>query len=187
MTPDTVFIGLGSNLGDHLEIIRCAVDALHRRVLKIQECSPIYETPPWGEVNQPRFMNAVAKGMTDLSPRGLFGRLSEVQREFGPRPRLRYGARTLDLDLLFYGESAIHDGDLIVPHSQAHRRWFVLQPLVDLDPDFIHPVWNTPVSHLLALVLRHAPQDAGVLAAKCVPVGDSWTVVPARAGGPVRA
>ena len=174
----TVFIALGSNLGDRLENIRRGVESIHPRVCEVKACSPIYETPPWGEVSQPPFMNAVIKASTDLSADDLFGQMLSIQREFGPSPSQRYGPRYLDLDLIFYGTSILQTANLIVPHPLAHRRWFVLQPLADICPDFIHPIWKVSVSDLLALVVRHSPREVGTLAARCLFCGNSWSIVP---------
>jgi 2-amino-4-hydroxy-6-hydroxymethyldihydropteridine diphosphokinase len=174
----TLFIGLGSNLGDRLENIRRAVESIHHRFCKVEACSPIYETPPWGVVSQPLFMNAVIKGSTDLSATETLAAISSIQRDFGPPPSQRYGPRYMDLDIIFYGTSVLHTPDLIVPHPQAHRRWFVLQPLADICPDFVHPVWKISVADLLALVVRHSPGEVGTISAFCLPSADSWSVVP---------
>jgi 2-amino-4-hydroxy-6-hydroxymethyldihydropteridine diphosphokinase len=129
------YVGLGSNLGDREATIRRAADQLGALRL-----SSIRETEPWGYAEQPPFLNAVAELDTDLPPRGLLESLLEVERELGrTRDGPRYGPRTIDLDLLLYGDEVLDEPGLTVPHPRLHERAFVLEPLFELDPGLFVP------------------------------------------------
>jgi 2-amino-4-hydroxy-6-hydroxymethyldihydropteridine diphosphokinase len=139
------YIGLGANLGDREESIRAAAE-----LIGASRISTIRETEPWGYENQPRFLNAVAELVTDLRPRELLEQLLDVERELG-RVRMgpRFGPRTIDLDLLVYGELELDEPGLTVPHPRLHERLFVLVPLAELAPDLDVPGKGL-VSELLA-------------------------------------
>ena len=133
-----VCIGLGANLGDAADTLRKAVEALdHREGITVREVSRFYRTPAWGREDQPDFINAVALLETSLTPRALLERLLEVETEFGRhRPDgERWGPRTLDLDLLLYGDAVIDEPGLRVPHPHLHERAFALVPLLDVLPE----------------------------------------------------
>ena len=139
------YVGLGSNLGDREALIREAAAQIGATRL-----SPIVETEPWGYADQPRFLNAVAELETGLSARQLLDLLLEVERRLGrERTGPRWGPRTIDLDLLLYGEDRLHEPDLEVPHPRLHERAFVLEPLAALDPGLEIPGIGT-VSEALA-------------------------------------
>jgi 2-amino-4-hydroxy-6-hydroxymethyldihydropteridine diphosphokinase len=124
------YVGLGSNLGEREEAIRHAAELIGARRL-----SAIVETDPWGYVEQPRFLNAVAELETALEPRLLLDLLLDVESQLG-RERVghRWGPRTIDLDLLLYGDRTVDEPGLAVPHPRMHERLFVLEPLADLAP-----------------------------------------------------
>jgi 2-amino-4-hydroxy-6-hydroxymethyldihydropteridine diphosphokinase len=124
------YVGLGSNLGDREALLRRAAELIGATRL-----SEIRETEPWGYENQPRFLNAVAELETQLAPRQLLDHLLDVERRLG-RERVgpQWGPRTVDLDLLLYGEEQIDEPGLVVPHPRLLERLFVLEPLADLAP-----------------------------------------------------
>jgi 2-amino-4-hydroxy-6-hydroxymethyldihydropteridine diphosphokinase len=131
----TAFVGLGANLGDREKKIRRAAE-----LLEASRLSTIRETEPWGLVDQPAFLNAVAELDTELTPHALLDRLLDVERELGRvRGGPRWGPRTIDLDLLLYGERTIHEPGFDVPHPRMHERLFVLEPLAELAPDAVVP------------------------------------------------
>jgi 2-amino-4-hydroxy-6-hydroxymethyldihydropteridine diphosphokinase len=143
----TAYVGLGSNLGNREATIRRAVELLGDEVAAV---SSLLETEPWGYADQPRFVNAVARLETDRSARELLDRLLEVERELGRRREgPRYGPRTIDLDLLLYGDERIDEPGLTVPHPCLHERAFVLEPLAELDPALVVPGLG-PLPELLA-------------------------------------
>lgn len=134
-----VYLGLGTNLGNRLENFRQAVKALSTQLKNIQTSS-IYETEPWGFVDQPSFYNMVISGETKLPPDDLLTYLKSLEGELGRQPSFRYGPRKIDLDILFYDDLVMKNDRLKIPHSHLAERAFVLVPLVDLKPDLIHPV-----------------------------------------------
>jgi 2-amino-4-hydroxy-6-hydroxymethyldihydropteridine diphosphokinase len=131
-----VYIGLGANLGDREATIRRALDLLGREGdVEVAAVSTLRETDPVGYEDQPRFLNGAARLETELAPRALLERLLEVERELGrDRSGPRFGPRTIDLDLLLYGEEQVHEDGLEIPHPRLHERAFVLEPLCELDP-----------------------------------------------------
>jgi len=129
------YVGLGANLGDRDASIRRAAE-----LLGAQRVSTVRETEPWGYADQPRFLNAVAELETDEEPRALLDRLLEVERALGrTREGPRYGPRTIDLDLLLYGDLELDEPGLTVPHPRLHERLFVLEPLAELAPELVVP------------------------------------------------
>jgi len=135
-------IGLGANLGDATATVQAALQALdalpHTRLLK---ASRLYRTPAWGKTDQPAFVNAAAVLETELDARALLDAMLGIERDHG-RERLdgqRWGARTLDLDLLLYGDDVIDEPGLHVPHPHLHERAFALVPLVEIAPDLVIP------------------------------------------------
>jgi 2-amino-4-hydroxy-6-hydroxymethyldihydropteridine diphosphokinase len=124
------YVGLGANLGDREATIRRAAE-----LIGVRRLSSIRETEPWGYEDQPRFLNAVGELETALTARALLGRLLDVERELGrTRAGPRWGPRTIDLDLLLYGDQRVDEAGLTVPHPRLHERAFVLEPLAELDP-----------------------------------------------------
>ena len=136
----TVFIGLGSNLDDPRGHILRALQALaslpHTRVLAR---SSLYRSAPIDYLQQPDFINAVAKLATALSPRALLDALLQLERECGRTREFRNAPRTLDLDVLLYDEMQHHEHGLTIPHAQMHKRAFVLHPLLEIAPDCVIP------------------------------------------------
>jgi len=150
---ETGFIGFGSNVGDRLDFCDRAVTLLsllpHSQVTAV---SLLYETEPVNDHAQPGdgwFLNGVVQLETDITPRSLLMVLREIERSLGRDEDHRSGPRTLDLDILFYGQRIIDEPDLVVPHPRLHQRRFVLMPLNELDPLLVHPVLQRTVSQLL--------------------------------------
>ena len=131
----TAYIGLGSNLGDREASIRAAVAALPGVVA----VSSLRETDPVGKTDQPRFLNGVAALETELSARELLDVLLSVEHGLGRERRERWGPRTIDLDLLVYGDETVDEPGLTVPHPSLHERRFALEPLAELDPELVVP------------------------------------------------
>lgn len=140
--PVDAFVGLGANLGDAEASVRSAILALGELPQsQLQVASRLYASPAWGREDQPDFINAAAWLRTTLTARELLGRLLAVEREFG-RERAegeRWGPRTLDLDLLLYGDSQIDEPGLQVPHPYLHQRAFALLPLLEIAPEVAIP------------------------------------------------
>jgi 2-amino-4-hydroxy-6-hydroxymethyldihydropteridine diphosphokinase len=136
------FVGLGSNLGERRETLRAAIGRLRGLAeVEVKGVSSFRDTEPVDYLDQPRFLNGAVELETELSARALLGALLELERAFG-RDRAAaapHGPRTLDLDLLLYGDATIDEPLLKVPHPRLHARRFVLEPLAELDPDLEVP------------------------------------------------
>ena len=127
------YIGLGSNLGDSLAVLRSATARL-AGLGAVLAASPVYETDPVGYEDQPAFLNAVVLLDTTLEPAALLDGLLAIEAEFHRERTVRWGPRTLDLDLIWFGGLELHDDRLTLPHPRAHEREFVLRPLADIAP-----------------------------------------------------
>jgi 2-amino-4-hydroxy-6-hydroxymethyldihydropteridine diphosphokinase len=157
MTP--VIIALGSNLGDRLDIVQAGVDAITKLPgVEVMGVSPVYETAPVGGPEQPDYLNAVLAARTTLPPPELLDRLHEIEAAAGRAREVRWGARTLDLDIIAYGQVRSDEPELTLPHPRAAERAFVLAPWHDLDPSAVLP-GSGPVADLLAAL---GPDDGDV-------------------------
>jgi len=148
----TTYIQLGSNLGDRQQQLQMAVQAFEEKAGKVELLSSIYETAPWGVSNQEPFLNQVFSAQTNLEPTALLEVLLGIENEMGRQrsPELHWGPRTIDLDILFYGDQIVEDNSLQIPHPQLANRRFVLTPLNDIAPQLTHPVLKKTVEQLLA-------------------------------------
>jgi 2-amino-4-hydroxy-6-hydroxymethyldihydropteridine diphosphokinase len=136
----TAFLGLGSNLGDRLTNLQAAVDTLQEEPgLRVTASSRVWETVPVGGPPQPDYLNAVIRVETDLSARDLLEVGRRVEARLGRVRKERWGARTIDVDVLLFDEEEIQEEDLVVPHPRLSQRAFVLLPLLELVPDPVLP------------------------------------------------
>jgi len=155
-----VFLALGGNLGNPLEAFKSAVEKLQRHPrISLQGTSSLYRTPAvGGPAGQPDYLNTVIELQTDLSPYELLDFCQQIENAAGRTREVRWGARTLDIDLLLYGQQRLNTVKLQLPHPRLQERNFVLVPLVELAADFIHPVQQQTVAELLARL----PKVAGI-------------------------
>lgn len=143
-------IGLGSNRGDRLANLRRALRLVRETVGSVTQTSDIFETPPWGVLDQARFLNACLIVETDLSPYNLLDRLKEIERLVGRQKSERWGPREVDLDILLYDDLLIRDDNLNIPHKHMHERAFVLLPLNQIAPDWVRRDSGRSVSELFS-------------------------------------
>jgi len=160
MSRETVFIGFGSNLGNRVDFCDRTITLLsllpHSQLIAV---SSLYETEPVPDAGTPGeswFLNGVVQIETDLTPQSLLAVCREIERSLGRDPEHRSGPRTIDLDILLYGDRVFQEQELAVPHPRLHLRRFVLEPLVELEPALVHPALKQTVKELLAqLTDRH--------------------------------
>lgn len=151
---ETAYISIGSNLGDREKYSRQAIEGISE-FAKVTAVSAFYETEPVGFEDQPQFINSVAEIETELSPHGLLEKLRSVENKLGRVRETKWGPRTIDLDIIFYGNEVLNDPDLTIPHPEAHKRRFVLEPLEEIAPTFEHPVLKQSITELLASLNDH--------------------------------
>ncbi len=144
----TVYLALGTNLGDRQANLEAALEILSFKMRLVAE-SPIYQTAPWGYEDQPDFFNQVVRVEMILTPRQLLSFVKSVEKQVGREPSFRYGPRKIDVDILFYEDWIVEEDDLTIPHPRLHERAFVLVPLADLAPELFHPKLNRKVAEML--------------------------------------
>jgi 2-amino-4-hydroxy-6-hydroxymethyldihydropteridine diphosphokinase len=146
---EKVVLGLGSNVGDRPGNIKKALKLISlSQNFDILAVSPVYETEPWGFKNQKKFINCAVICLCRSRPPGLLEELFMIEKKAGRKSRKRWMPREIDIDVLFYGNRKFRGKNLIIPHSRIQHRNFVLKPLTDLIPEFIHPVLKKTISHL---------------------------------------
>ncbi len=145
-----VYIGIGSNLGDKIgQCERAIAEILKVDQHKLLAKSSLFKTKPIGDTSQDWFVNGVIKIETDLGPLELLQMLQEAESRLGRKKTSRWGPRTIDLDILFYDEEEVQMENLQIPHPLLHERQFVLIPLAEIDPTFIHPLLKKSIGELL--------------------------------------
>ena len=146
----TVYLSLGSNLGDRLENLRGAIAALPLAGVRVVRVSSFYETEPVDFLEQPWFLNCALQAQTDLAPLPVLRGLQAIEAQMGSKKQFAKGPRLIDLDILLYGTETISTPELELPHPRLHLRRFVLAPLAEIAPALKHPSWPGTVSELLA-------------------------------------
>lgn len=155
-----VHIGVGSNLGEREDNCHKALQLLETNGVTILRRSSLFETEPWGEKDQPRFINMAVEGETSLSPDQLLNVVKTVERTLGRERTFRWGPRIIDLDILFYDEMAISTEDLCLPHPRIAEREFVLLPLSEITPQKMHPILGKTIYTILE-ELKHGKDHIG--------------------------
>jgi 2-amino-4-hydroxy-6-hydroxymethyldihydropteridine diphosphokinase len=148
-----VYLSLGSNLGDRAANLRTAIKEL-QEIGEVVAVSSFYETEPMEVADQPWFLNCAVALKTKLMPRQFLTRMLKIERDMGRRRVRPKGPRTIDIDILLFGDSIVHTPQLDVPHPAMHQRRFVLQPLAEIAPDTRHPVFKRKIGELLEALPR---------------------------------
>jgi 2-amino-4-hydroxy-6-hydroxymethyldihydropteridine diphosphokinase len=149
MDEHIVYLALGSNLGNRAANLKEAIASLPPQ-MEVKAKSKVYETPPWGYAEQEKFLNQVLKVNTYLTPEQLLKHLKRLEVALGRKASFQNGPRLIDIDILFYDNLVFESPALVIPHPRVHERGFVLLPMMDIAPDFIHPVKQKSVRDLIA-------------------------------------
>lgn len=140
-----VYLALGSNVDDRVGFMRRAINEIRRsHDIRLAACSSLYQTKPWGFVNQPMFLNAVVKIETELEAELLLKCLKKIELIVGRKPTFRWGPREIDIDIVTFGDLVMINPNLTIPHPEAVKRAFVLKPLLEIAPDLINPETGEP-------------------------------------------
>jgi 2-amino-4-hydroxy-6-hydroxymethyldihydropteridine diphosphokinase len=143
-----LYLMLGSNLGDRLNFLETAANLIEQRIGKIFRESSIYETEPYGNADQPYFINQIVTVLTNLSAIDLMKTIMEIEEQLGRTRTLKWAQRNIDIDILLLGNEAINETNVIIPHAGIEFRNFVLVPLNEIIPDFVHPVINKTIEEI---------------------------------------
>jgi len=135
-----IYLSLGSNLGNREELLHKAVLLIGERLGKVDEQSSYYLTQAWGKTDQPDFINQVVTLYSDKQAPVILAQVLEIERLLGRMRIEKWGERTMDIDILFYGDQIINEPNLIIPHPLLHKRRFIIEPMLEIASDFIHPV-----------------------------------------------
>lgn len=145
-----VYLLLGSNLGDRMQLINAAIGKIRDRIGVIFSRSSLYETAAWGKQDQPSFLNVALGVSTTLSPLEVLEKALVIEEELGRVRHEKWGSRLIDIDVILYGDLIVNEPRVLqVPHPQMQHRRFVLEPLAEIAPDYLHPVLKKTVSELL--------------------------------------
>jgi 2-amino-4-hydroxy-6-hydroxymethyldihydropteridine diphosphokinase len=140
-----VFLLLGSNLGDRQLFLKKAIALIENDIAPVSKASSIYETQSWGKADAPDYLNQVILLQTNLPAQVILRKILNIEKILGRQREEKWGSRTIDIDILFYGEAAINEKGLHIPHPELHKRRFTLEPLAEIAPDFKHPVLNKSI------------------------------------------
>lgn len=135
-----LFLLIGSNLGDRKKYLDSALNLIDYRIANIEKRSTIYETAPWGNTDQPHFLNQVLTLKSNLNPEELLSVCKQIEKSVGRVATERWGPRIIDIDILLYGDMVYQSSLLQIPHPMMQDRMFTMVPLAEIAPDFIHPV-----------------------------------------------
>ena len=143
-----VLLLLGSNLGDRQSFLERAIAQIEADIAPLVKASAVYETQSWGKTDAPDYLNQVVLLRTDLKPRPVLEKILDIEGKLGRKREGRWGSRTIDIDILFYGGEIVDEPGLHIPHPELHKRLFTLEPLNEIAPDLMHPVLNKKISQL---------------------------------------
>ncbi|MEO7212763.1 2-amino-4-hydroxy-6-hydroxymethyldihydropteridine diphosphokinase [Mucilaginibacter sp.] len=138
----TVFLLLGTNLGNRELFLQEAIMHIEQLVAPVTKASSVYETQSWGKTDQPDYLNRVITLQTNLTARHVLEKILAIELLMGRKREEKWGSRIIDIDILFYGDAVINEPGLIVPHPELHNRRFTLEPLAEIAPEFMHPLFT---------------------------------------------
>jgi len=144
-----VYLLLGSNLGDRNLFLQQAIQYIEKNISPVIKMSSVYETQSWGKTDAPDYLNQVIMLQTDIPAQTILQKILEIEIILGRRREEKWGSRTIDIDILFYGESVINEPGLQVPHPELHKRRFTLEPLNEIASEFIHPGLKKTIFQLI--------------------------------------
>jgi 2-amino-4-hydroxy-6-hydroxymethyldihydropteridine diphosphokinase len=155
-----IFLLLGTNDGNRRENLRGAIFLIAEKIGYILQASSVYQTAPWGQIDQPDFYNQVVRVASSLEPESLLSLVLSIEKELGRTRAEKWGPRVIDIDILFYGHLVIDTGSLTIPHPEIQNRRFTLVPMNEIAPDFIHPRLNREIGQLLKICQDPLPVTA---------------------------
>ena len=145
---EDVFLLLGSNLGNRRLMLQQALSAIAKDIAPVLQQSVVYQTKAWGKTDEPDYLNQVLQIETNIEPLALLSLTQAIEVKLGRIRKEKWGARLIDIDILFFGDLVLNEPGLVIPHPQLHLRKFTLQPLADIAPKLIHPVLNITIEQL---------------------------------------
>lgn len=143
-----VFLLLGSNLGNRHSFLQQAIKYIENDIAPILNASSVYETQSWGKTDEPDYLNQVIVLETNLSAKKILQKILSIENTLGRKRDEKWGSRTIDIDILFYGQTIINEENLHIPHPELHKRRFTLEPLAEIAPGLVHPVLNKNILQL---------------------------------------
>jgi len=150
MAAKEVFLGLGSNQGDKIQYLEKSCELVRHQIGTIMGLSALYTTKAWGKTDQEDFVNQVIRVWTELEPKQLLNNIQEIENSLGRIRTEKWGARTIDIDILYFGNLILDHDDIQIPHPELTERRFILVPLTEIAPDFLHPIFKLSNKELLA-------------------------------------
>ncbi len=148
---NTVFLITGGNIGERKENLQRASNLVSERIGTIEKCSAVYETEPWGNIDQPSFYNQVLVVKTNMTAQEVLDSILKIEEEMGRKRTVKNAARIIDIDILFFNDEIVNEQNLTIPHPHIRERRFVLLPLKEVSPEMIHPVFKKSIIDLLSL------------------------------------
>src|SRR6201994_1952076 len=143
-----VYLLLGSNLGNRHSFLSQAIERIEKAVAPVEKKSSVYETASWGKTDAPDYLNQVILLQTDLSAQAVLQKILEIEKLLGRERDEKWGPRTIDIDILFYGDEIVDEPNLQIPHPELHNRRFTLEPLAEIAPMMVHPVLHKNILQL---------------------------------------
>ena len=143
-----VFLLLGSNLGNRQLFLKQAIDHIETEIAPVLKISSVYETQSWGKTDAPDYLNQVVFLKTASIPQVVLQKALAIENKLGRHREEKWGSRTIDIDILFYGEQVINEPGLVIPHPELQKRRFTLEPLAEIAPDWMHPVFKKNILQL---------------------------------------